>query len=153
NYTSYDYGAAITESRQLDVKYGEDKLIGYFTQAAAPLTKTDKLTVPAPESPDIVDTARSNPDTHTQFHVLRHKDSTSTAVSSTHLTVGDYPVVPQQPGTAIQLNGRQSKIILGNYDLGATRLQYSTSELMTNATIAGQDVAVLYGDHGQDGET
>src|SRR6185312_2558450 len=33
------------------------------------------------------------------------------------------------------------------------RMQYSTSEIMTNATIAGQDVAVLYGDNGSDGET
>ena len=42
NYTSYDYGAAIRETRQLDPKYYEDKLIGYFTQAVAPLTKTDR---------------------------------------------------------------------------------------------------------------
>ena len=28
NYTSYDYGAAITEGRQFDPKYDEDKLIG-----------------------------------------------------------------------------------------------------------------------------
>jgi hypothetical protein len=32
-------------------------------------------------------------------------------------------------------------------------LQYSTSEIMTNATIAQRDVAVLYGDKGTDGET
>ena len=31
NYTSYDYGAAIRETRQLDPKYYEDKLIGYMT--------------------------------------------------------------------------------------------------------------------------
>ena len=43
NYTSYDYGAAIRETRQLDPKYYEDKLIGYFTQAVAPLTKTDRI--------------------------------------------------------------------------------------------------------------
>ena len=43
NYTSYDYGAAIRETRQLDPKYYEDKLIGYFTQAVAPLTKTDGI--------------------------------------------------------------------------------------------------------------
>ena len=43
NYTSYDYGAAIRETRQLDPKYYEDKLIGYFTQSVAPLTKTDAI--------------------------------------------------------------------------------------------------------------
>ncbi len=61
--------------------------------------------------------------------------------------------VPQQPGTAIGLDGRASKIIVADYDLGGNHLQYSTSEIMTNATIAGRDVAVLYGDHGSDGET
>ena len=60
---------------------------------------------------------------------------------------------PPQPGTGITLNGRESKIIVADYNLGGNQLQYSTSEIMTNATIAGRDVAVLYGDHGSDGET
>ncbi|WP_433887513.1 beta-galactosidase [Streptomyces sp. CA-111067] len=295
NYTSYDYGAAIRETRQLDPKYDQDKLIGYFTQAVAPLTKTDALPATPTDNPEIVDTARRNPDTGTQFHVLRHADSTATSTDSGHLTIdlgahpgytyddpdpavtytgtwshvgaeqnytgGDYqhtesfsdtagdsasvgftgtgvkwisnldgnhgtadvyldgtkvktvdlyaankqnqyvayqasglpagphtlkivatgsgnsaatgqfvtidaidvttgagstaPVytVPQQPGTSIGLNGRQSKIIVADYDLGGNQLQYSTSEIMTDATIGGRDIAVLYGDHGSDGET
>jgi beta-galactosidase GanA len=296
NYTSYDYGAAIRETRQLDPKYYEDKLIGYFTQAVAPLTKTDLINTQPPDNPAIIDTGRINPDTGTQFHVLRHADSTSTSVDRTHIaidfnakpipeitytyddtdpalnytgawshvanqsytggdykntesfsnTAGDsmsvtftgtavrwigsqtnnhgladvyidgvkqatvdcsgnadqavlfsktglssgthtlkivvdgthssgstdnyvsidaidvptasqatptYPVVPQQPGTAITLDGRDSHIIVANYKLGASQLQYSTSEIMTDATIAGRDIAVLYGDSGTDGET
>jgi beta-galactosidase GanA len=294
-YTSYDYGAAIAESRQLTEKYNEDKRIGYFTQAVAPLTKTDTLGVTPPSSSSIVDTARINPDDHTQFHVLRHADSTSTATDSTHIsldlsagsgytyddpnpalaytgqwshvgaeqnytggdylhtesfsqTAGDsitvpftgtavrwisskdpshgiaqvfldgaqvatvdgyasgkvnqqvfyeahgladgphtlkivvtgtanaaanspfvvvdaidlpapgtsdtaYPSVPQEPGTAITFAGRDSKIIVANYRLGAQRLQYSTSEIMTHAQIGDRDVALLYGRAGQDGET
>jgi beta-galactosidase GanA len=295
NYTSYDYGAAIRENRQLDPKYDQDKLIGYFTQAVAPLAKTDALPATPTDNPAIVDTARRNPDTGTQFHVLRHADSTATGTDSGHVTIdlgahpgytyddadpavaytgawthvgaeqnytgGDYrhtesfsdtagdsvsvdftgtgvkwisnldgnhgiadvyldgtkvktvdlygatkqnqyvayrasglsagahtlkivatgtnnasasghfvtvdaidvasgtgstaPVytVPQQPGTALTLNGRQSRIIVADYDLGGSQLQYSTSEIMTNATIGGRDIAVLYGDHGSDGET
>ena len=297
NYPSYDYGAAIRETRQLDPKYYEDKLIGYFTHAVAPLTKTDRINVTPPDNPAIIDTARMNPDTGTQFHVLRHADSTSTSVDTTHISIdfnaqpaanvtytyddtdpalqysgswshvanqsytgGDYqntesfsnqagdsltvpfngtavrwigprtsnhgladvyidgtkqatvdasgsenqavlfaksgladgphtlkivvdgthssgstdnyvsvdaidvptgsaaanptyPVVPQQPGTAITLDGRDSHIIVANYKLGNSQLQYSTSEIMTNATIGQRDVAVLYGDQGSDGET
>jgi beta-galactosidase GanA len=299
NYTSYDYGAAIRETRQLDPKYYEDKLIGYMTQSVAPLTKTDRINVTPPDNTAIVDTARMNPDTKTQFHVLRHSNSTSTSVDQTHIsidfnaqpvtnvsytyddtdipplqyagtgwshvanqsytggdykntesfsnTAGDsltvpftgtairwigsqtgnhgfadvyldgvkqatvdcsgsqsqavlfsragltdgphtlkivvdgshasgstdnfvsidaidvptgaaaanptYPVVPQQPGTAITLNGRDSHIIVADYKLGDSQLQYSTSEIMTNATIGGRDIAVLYGDQGSDGET
>ncbi|MFH8341789.1 beta-galactosidase [Streptomyces sp. AM6-12] len=288
NYTSYDYGAAIRENRQLDPKYSTDKLIGYFTQALTPLTKTDPL-APAPtDNAKIVDTARGNPDTGTQFHVLRHSDSTSNDKDSTHLTLdlgarsrytyddrdkaltyqgswshvgaeqsytgGDYqhtesfsdtagdsasvdftgtgvkfisnlaanhgkadvyldgtkvktvdlygatgrsqyvayqvsgltsgphtlkivvagngfvpvdaidvrtgttptaPVytVPQKPGTALTLDGRASKTIVADYDLGGNKLQYSTSEIMTDALIGDREVAVLYGDKGSDGET
>jgi beta-galactosidase GanA len=299
NYTSYDYGAAIRETRQLDPKYYEDKLIGYLTQSVAPLTMTDRINVTPPDNTAIVDTARMNPDTKTQFHVLRHSNSTSTAVDTTHMSIdlnaqpagdvsytyddadttdlqyagtgwshvanqsytgGDYkntesfsnqagdsmtaqfngtavrwigsktnnhgfadvyvdgmkmatvdcsgsqsqavlfsktglpdgphtlkivvdgthasgstdnfvsidaidvptgtaasnptyPVVPQQPGTAITLDGRDSHIIVANYKLGDSQLQYSTSEIMTNAAIGNRDVAVLYGDKGSDGET
>ncbi|MFG1811868.1 beta-galactosidase [Streptomyces sp. NPDC049040] len=296
NYTSYDYGAAIRENRELDPKYDEDKLIGYFTQSVAPLTKTDAIKAAAPDDSAVVDTARMNPDTKTQFHVLRHGNSTSTAVDKTHIaldfnaqpagdasytwddadatlqytgawshvsgqsyTGGDYkknesfsnvagdsvtvpfdgtairwigpktnnhgyadvyldgakvatvddsggesqavvfqktglapgahtlkivvtgthssastdnfvsidaidvptaetatatyPVVPQQPGTAITLDGRDSHVIVANYKLGDSQLQYSTSEIMTTATIGKRDVSVLYGDAGSDGET
>ncbi|GAA1883676.1 beta-galactosidase [Lapillicoccus jejuensis] len=294
NYTSYDYGAAIRETRQLDPKYDEDKLIGYLTQSVAPLTKTDPLAVTAPDDTAVVDTARINPDTRTQFHVLRHADSTSTAVDRTHVSLdlaatgstsysyddadtthlqytgsawqhvadqsytgGDYQrtesfsdhagdsvsvpfsgtairwiaptaanhgladvyldgvkqttvdgyspgtdfqkvlfqksglsdgphtlkivvdgthsdgsggsyvsvdavdlsvpppalVVPQQPGTAITLNGRDSHILVANDAFGAQQLRYSTSEIMTTATIGDRDVALLYGDQGTDGET
>ncbi|MEU6285831.1 beta galactosidase jelly roll domain-containing protein, partial [Streptomyces sp. NPDC047028] len=294
NYTSYDYGAAIRENRQLHPKYYEDKLIGYFTQAVAPLTKTDPLAATPPDNTKITDTARVNPDTGTQFHVLRHTDSTATSTDKTHVTIdlgahtgytyddldpaldysggwshagaeqdwteGDYkrtetfsdtagdsltvpftgtgvkwisnydgnhgtadvyldgtkvktvdtygsprkkqvlayrasglkkgphtlkivvtgeknsaatgtfvPVdaidvtsgssadavytVPQQPGTSLTLDGRESSILLADYDLGGNHLQYSTSQLMTDATIAGKDIAVLYGDKGSDGET
>lgn len=297
NYTSYDYGAAIRETRQLDPKYDEDKLIGYFTQAVAPLTKTDAIRTTPPDDSAVVDTARMNPDTKTQFHVLRHGNSTSTAVDRTHIsldfnaqpagdttytwddpdsalqyagswshvhdtsytggdykhtesfsdTAGDsltvpfdgtairwigsktnnhgnadvylddtkvatvddsgsenqavifqrtglapgahtlkivvtgthgsgstddyvavdaidvptgsaaeqptYPVVPQQPGTAITLDGRDSHVVVADYRVGEAQLQYSTSELMTDATIGDRDLAVLYGDADSDGET
>ncbi|HEX8628055.1 MAG TPA: beta-galactosidase, partial [Catenuloplanes sp.] len=167
-YTSYDYGAAIAESRQLTAKYDETKRIGYFTQAVEPLAKTDALTVPAPGSPAIVDTARINPDTRTQFHTLRHADSTSTATDATTIALDlnagapadtplapadVYPTVPQEPGTAITFAGRDSKILVANYALGGQRLQYSTSEIMTHARIGDRDVALLYGRDGQDGET
>src|SRR5450759_1830989 len=50
-YTSYDYGAAITESRQLTTKYDEIKRQGYFLQALTPLTKTDPATAPTSSNP------------------------------------------------------------------------------------------------------
>jgi beta-galactosidase len=157
NYTSYDYGAAITEARQFDAKYYEDKLIGYFTQAVAPLTKTIGTMAAKVDNDAVMDTARLNPESGTQFHYLRHKDSTAETVSNLHidLMIGGrmYRGIPKASGTAITLNGRQSKMLLANYMLGDTTLLYSTSELMTHAAIDGREVAILYGDRDQPGET
>ncbi|WP_206071160.1 beta-galactosidase [Knoellia koreensis] len=295
-YTSYDYGAAIRETRQLDPKYYENKLIGYLVQAAKDLRDTKPMLAETGNQA-IVDTARVNPETGAQFHTLRHRDSTATSTDSTTLSLdlaakpvdqvtytwddadpalsytgawehvadqsytqdnyrktesfsrvaGDrvkvtftgtavrwigtlasnhgtadvlidgakvatvdtagspsgqkvlfstaglsagehtleivvtgtrgegssdtyvpvdaidvpsaadatqlYPRVPQQAGTDITLLGRDSDILLANYVLQSQRLQYSTSELLTDAKIGDHDLAVLYGEKGTDGET
>ncbi|MDO1527598.1 beta-galactosidase [Fulvimonas sp. R45] len=156
NYTSYDYGAAITEGRQFDPKYYEDKRIGYFLHAVAPVTRTDAMTPGRLDNPRLVDRARINPDTGTQFHLVRHGDTTASSVETAHLALalkeGSFEV-PQQAGTSIAIDGRESKLLLADYAIGATRMIYSTSELMTDATTGDRDVAVLYGRHGSDGET
>jgi beta-galactosidase len=155
-YTSYDFGAAINEQRQLTSKYDQLKLLGYFTQAVRPLTKTERMSVHAPSNPALRLDGRVNPDDGTQFYILRHADSTSTVDDKTHLQLdlpGGAIRVPHQPGTAIEVNGRDSKILLANYQFGRQHLVYSTSELMTDLTIGGRDVAVLYGRRGEDGET
>jgi beta-galactosidase GanA len=64
-----------------------------------------------------------------------------------------YPTVPQQPGTAITLQGRDAKMLLTNYAFDGQQLQYSTSELMTHADLGGSALALLYGPAGTDGET
>jgi len=295
NYTSYDYGAAIRENRELDPKYYEDKRLGYLTQDVPALADTAGIGGGALSSTALLDTARQNPDTLTQFHTLRHSSSTSTSKDTTTLTIdtgakstytyddtdtthiqytgngwshagaeeswtgGDYlhtesfsdqagatasvdftgtgvtwlsgldnnhgiadvyidgskvatidtygstkvtqyvayratgltngahtlkivatgtkstdatgtfvPIdaidvltgpapqvytVPQKSGTAITLDGRESKIIVANLPLGAHSMAYSTSEVMASTTAGGRDVAVLYGTKGTDGET
>jgi len=157
NYTSYDYGAAITESRQFDPKYYEDKRIGYFVTTTPDLAKTDPLAPARLDNPRLIDRARINPDTGTQFHLVRHGDTTASTVEQAHIALalkeGRFPAVPQQPGTAITIDGRESRMLLADFMIGVTRMVYSTSELMTDATIGGRDVAVLYGRRGTDGET
>ena len=157
NYTSYDYGAAITEARQFDPKYYEDKRIGYFLGSTAPIARTDPLAPARLDDPRLIDVARINPDTGTQFHLVRHGDTTADTIVKTHVALslkeGRFDSVPQQPGTAIVIDGRESKLLVADYALGATQMVYSTSELMTDATIGGRDIAVLYGRRGSDGET
>jgi beta-galactosidase len=157
-YSSYDYGAAISESRQLTAKYTQQKLIGYLTQSVAPLTKTDPVDVAAATDPAVTVLGRRNPDTGTTFLQVRPADVTATTDEHTHLALqlgrlGDYPTVPQQPGTDVELDGHDSKFLLANYRLGAQRLVYSTSDFLTQSVAEAGDVAVFYGRRGQDGET
>ena len=135
NYTSYDYGAAIRENRELDPKYDEDKLIGYFTQRSTPLTKTDAIRATPPDNRAIVDTARMNPDTSTQFHVLRHANSTSTrttprtsrSTSTPQPVAGHYTYDDTDP--ALQYTG--SVVARGRPELHRRRLQAAPSRSPT----------------------
>jgi beta-galactosidase GanA len=148
--TSYDYGAAITENRQLTAKYDEFKRQGYFVTSVGPLTKTEPVTAPTSDNPAVHTEARANPDTGTQFVLVRHEDRTSSTDESATLTWttpdGRYPV-------PVRVKGRDAKILVAGYDLGGQRLVWSGSELMTHAFIGGQDVAVLYGGEGTTGST
>ncbi len=62
-----------------------------------------------------------------------------------------YPVVPQSG--ALRLQGRDSRILVGDYAFAGQRLIYSTSELVTQSTIANRATALFDGPGGTDGET
>ncbi|GAA5200167.1 beta-galactosidase [Rugosimonospora acidiphila] len=141
NYTSYDYGAAIRETRQLDPKYDEDKLIGYFTQSVAPLTETDAIPSSGTDNSKIVDTARRNPDTGTQFHVLRHADSTSTSSDTTHVTIdlGAHPGYSYDDvNAALSYTGTWSHVANQNYTGG----DYDQTE--SYSSVAGDRVTIPF---------
>ncbi|WP_281893700.1 beta-galactosidase [Phytohabitans aurantiacus] len=149
-YTSYDYGAAITEGRQLTAKYDEFKRQGYFLTALAPLAKTDPATAPTSDSPALTAVARSNPDTGTQFVLLRHTDR---AAASDDSGVLDWSTPDGRYRVPVRVVGKDAKILVAGYDLGGQRLVWSTSEIMTHAAIGGRDVAVLYGTEATGGAT
>lgn len=149
-YTSYDYGAAITENRQLTDKYDEFKLQNYFLRAVKPLTKTDVATPPASSNSALQTAARVNPDTGTQFVLVRHAVPTATTDDTATLTWATPDGTYQVP---VEVDGRAAKVLLAGYDMGGQRLVYSTSELMTNTSIGGRDVALLYGRAGEAGQT
>ncbi|NID14664.1 beta-galactosidase [Luteibacter yeojuensis] len=156
-YTSYDYGAAITASRQLTPKYDQQKLIGYMTRAVAPLARTDAIGTSVPDNRRLQVTARINPDDGTRFYFLRHAEAQDTSDDATHLKIvlndrGE-TTIPEQPGTTIHIAGRDAKVLLADYRFGKQSLAYSTSELLTQLRLGTRDLAVFYGRHGEDGET
>jgi beta-galactosidase GanA len=149
-YTSYDYGAAITESRQLTAKYDEFKRQGYFVHAVAPLTKTDPATGPASSNPVLTTAARANPDTGTQFVLVRHTDRAATTDDSSTL---DWSTPDGRYTVPVSLPGRDALTLVAGYDMGGQRLVLSTSEIMTHERIGGRDVALMYGRAGTAGST
>jgi beta-galactosidase GanA len=156
-YSSYDYGAPVGESRQLTDKYDQMKREAYLVGAVPALTTSDLVgRGTLATDPAVHQYVRADAATGTQLYFLRHTDATSTAVDAVHIAVqtadGSYPSVPQGPGTAIVLDGRDSKVLVADHDLRAAHLVYSTSELMTEAAGA-TDTALLYGPSGQAGET
>ncbi|MEV4345022.1 beta-galactosidase [Actinoplanes sp. NPDC049596] len=137
-YTSYDYGAAITEGRQLTAKYDEYKRQGYFLHAVAgSLTKTDPAAAPTVTGLETL--ARVNPDDGTRFVLVRNP--------------GTSPVSSTLEGLPVTLAGRDAKVLVSGYALGGQRLVASTSEILTHEAIGGRDVAVLYGNQDAPGAT
>jgi beta-galactosidase len=112
---------------------------------------------PAPTNSAILQYTRENPNTNTFLYVLRHSDATSTNNDTTQISVdtpdGNYPTVPQQAGTSIEIAGRDAKLLLADLNFKIAHLVYSTSELMTEAYTGDTDNVVLYGQPGQSGET
>ncbi|MER7690327.1 beta-galactosidase [Streptomyces sp. NPDC097610] len=155
-YTSYDYGAPINESRQPTDKYQEFKRLGYFVNSVGSLARTEKADAPAPTDDALRVDRRVNPDDGTQFFTVRHADTRVTSTDTTTLSLsgkdGDYPRVPQQGSVTVA--GHDAELLVAGYDLGGgQRLVYSTSEIMTHAQIGDRQVALLYGRHGEAGET
>ncbi|HYU05250.1 MAG TPA: beta-galactosidase [Jatrophihabitantaceae bacterium] len=149
-YTSYDYGAPITESRQLTAKYDEFKRQNYFLQAVPSIAKTDSITAPVADNPAVATVARANPDTGAQFVLVTHADRNSTSTDTATL---DWSAPDGHYSLPVRVDSHDARILVAGVDLGGQRLVWSNSELMTDATIGGRDIALLHGPAGESGST
>ncbi|KAJ7590547.1 glycoside hydrolase family 35 protein [Mycena floridula] len=161
-YSSYDYGASLTEDRTLREKYYELKLQANFravspaflttrpmNNGAAQGSFTGNMALTTTQVLDVVGN-------QTGFYVVRQTDASSFAVQTYKLTVptsiGNI-TIPSIGNAELTLNGRDSKIHVVDYQAGKTTLLYSTGEIMTWATIDNRDIIVLYGSSGELHET
>ncbi|KAJ4367445.1 hypothetical protein N0V83_007028 [Neocucurbitaria cava] len=154
-YTSYDYAAPIREGREVDrEKYSELKLQANFFKV----------------SPEYLTAMRGNASNSTwttstalsvtpasgenaKFYFVRHSkynslESTSYKLKISTTAFGNI-TVPQINGTALTLNGRDSKIHVSDYTLGGATLVYSTAEIFTWHKYADKTVLVVYGGPGE----
>ncbi|KAF9465360.1 glycoside hydrolase family 35 protein [Collybia nuda] len=158
-YTSYDYGASLTESRELTTKYDELKRQGLFVRSSPEFYKTNWMAdastgLVASSSPAAFITFLQNPDSKAGFYIARQTNSTSTATTDFKLNVtvasGNLQIPLLAP--SITLSGRQSKVIVTNYAFGKSRMLYSTAQVFYASTIDGRDVLFLHGDSAQEHE-
>ncbi|KIJ53629.1 glycoside hydrolase family 35 protein [Sphaerobolus stellatus SS14] len=154
-YTSYDYGAAIRESRVLAPKYNELKLQGLFYQASPSLPSTKIVTSgagsPFTSNPGVFVTQLGSGDTATNYYIVRQISNNFTTPISFSLQVNTSTgslTVPQFGGQ-ITLQGRESKTLVTDYPFGKSVVKYSTAEVLTQTTIDGVDYIVLYSLAGQ----
>ncbi|KAG2354709.1 glycoside hydrolase family 35 protein [Suillus spraguei] len=159
-YTSYDYGSAIAENRELSVKYPELKRQGLFLRSSPDFYKTDWVgnstsgTVSVSNAAAFVTLLR-NPDSTASFYIARQGNSTSTDVTTFKLNVttsaGNFEV--PRLTSSITLWGRQSKIIVTDYSFGSSsKVLYSTAQVLFAGQIGGRDVLFLYGDPAAESE-
>lgn len=158
-YTSYDYGAAIKENRQITrEKFSEAKLQVNFYQVA-----TDYLTsVPQnfttgvyTDSSSVSVTPILNANSKTAYWVVRH--AVYNVLTNTPYKLQGIPTsegkltIPQLSGS-LTLNGRDSKIHVTDFKIGTVNLLYSTAEIFTSKVYSTYSVLVVYGGPGEQHE-
>ncbi|KAK6849720.1 beta-galactosidase [Apiospora arundinis] len=151
-YTSYDYGSVIKEDRTITrEKYSELKLeANFMVVSPSYLTATPAVNATQiySDNSDIAITPMINNSTASgSFFVVRHTDYTSLASTSYKLTLptSQGSLVIPQTNHSLTLNGRDSKIMVTDYDVQGTTLLYSTAEIFTHQSMAnGKKVLILY---------
>jgi beta-galactosidase GanA len=150
-YTSYDYGAAISEDRGLREKAYALKQQGMFVQAAeAVLAEMDKGPPLAEEGGKVKVYHNINRrlGTHIVFAAHNPADGQGEERFSVRLATrdGDYTI-------ASSILGQDARMLLASYDMERQRLVFSTSELQTHLRDGDRDIALLHGRDGMAGET
>ncbi|KAI1407783.1 glycoside hydrolase family 35 protein [Hypoxylon sp. FL1857] len=151
-YTSYDYGAAISEDRSLTrEKYSELKLQAEWLKvspdyliaepgAALVWTYANNAAI------TVTRLAGNNTLGSGSFFVVRHSDYSSIASDNYTMKLptltGDVSI-PTLFDT-LTLHGRDSKIVVTDYDVRGTRLLYSTAEVFTHQKFENTTVLLVY---------
>lgn len=127
--TSYDYGAAINEYRQVwHEKYSEEKLeANFFKVSPAYLTvKPGNATNGTYANTMAINTTPLIGENGTNFYVVRQANWTSTANVAYKLqlptSMGNITI--PQLGGELMLFGRDSKMIVTDYDVGGPTLRH-----------------------------
>lgn len=151
-YTSYDYAAPLRETREIQDKFKQYKLLTLFTRVSQGLANTvmeKNGTGVAVDSSDIWTWVLKNKESNARFYLAQHNATSSRSVTDFSITVdtsGGNMTIPK-----LQLGGRQSRWIVTDYSIGKESLLYSSAEVLTYGTFP-EPAIVFYLREGQSGQ-
>ncbi|MDQ1155632.1 beta-galactosidase [Brevundimonas sp. SORGH_AS_0993] len=149
-FTSYDYGAAISEARDLRPKAEEMKQLAGLLESVPDLAGMIPAGPVEISSPNIQVYHNRSPETDARFLLVTHKPSNGQ-------TNDDFTVTADLPDgryvVPMTLNGFDAKWLVAGVDLAGQRLVYSTSEVQAVLPSARQPVVLMYGRKDEPGQT
>jgi beta-galactosidase GanA len=132
-YTSYDYGAAIDEARNVTGKIAPMHELGHLVQRVPDFAKLDRAADVEAEGLKVYHL--TNPDTGAHVYVARN-DGTRTVTTD----------LPTSEGRVrITVPARDAKLLTTNLSLGRRRLKYASVQPAMCVNAGRQDIAVFAG--------
>ncbi|KAK2028439.1 family 35 glycosyl hydrolase [Colletotrichum zoysiae] len=152
-YTSYDYGAQISEERLVNrEKYSETKLQSNFLHVSPAYLVADRHNSSLEWTNNDAVTVTPATTNSTKFYIARHTQYDSLESVSYKLkakTAGYGELEVPQLGDSLYLTRRDSKIHVSDYPVGDKNLVYCTAEIFTWKKYVNKTVLVVYGGAGE----
>ncbi len=150
-FTSYDYGAAFSETREVREKAEELKALAGLIQSVPDLAGMVPAGPVTISSPNIQVYHNKSPETDARFLLVTH--SPSNRATDDRFTIGAALPDGQYTLPEMRLNGFDAKWLVAGVTLGGQRLVYATSELQSHVRVDGGDLLLLYGRTAEAGTT
>ncbi|MCS0601349.1 beta-galactosidase [Streptomyces sp. LP11] len=136
-YTSYDYGAAIDEGRNVTDKIAPMHQLGHLLQRVPDFAKLDKAA--EVEAAGLKVYHLTNQDTGAHVYVARN-DGTEAVTTDLPTEAGDL---------RITVPGKDARLLATHLSLGERILKYCTAEPVLRLTAGRQDIALFSGRRGE----
>jgi len=150
-FTSYDYGAAFSETREVREKAEELKALAGLIQSVPDLAGMVPAGPVTVSSPNIQVYYNKSPETDARFLLVTH--SPSNRATDDRFTISAALPDGQYTLPEMRLNGFDAKWLVAGVTLGGQRLVYATSELQSHVKVDGGDLLLLYGRTAESGTT
>ncbi len=150
-FTSYDYGAAFSETREVREKAEELKALAGLIQSVPDLAGMVPAGPVTISSPNIQVYHNRSPETDARFLLVTHNPSNK--ATDDRFTIAAALPDGQYTLPEMRLNGFDAKWLVAGVTLGGQRLVYATSELQSHVKVDGGDLLLLYGRAAESGTT